>query len=213
MTIPSNTVRVAFVGTAPGGEIFNWGFWLNNTTINSEADANTLASSIRDAWITNAGADCRGLILNDTAYTQVRVYAYPSGGPTALYVGAATISVGTGTSTLDSLPLQCAMVVSLHTGFAGRTARGRLYLPATGQTLTAHQYGSSQVTAIANDFAAFFNAVNTLTGVGSVAVVSQKGTGNTRAVTSVVVDSRVDVQRRRANSEASTSTQTSTVTP
>lgn len=189
-----------FRGHLPKGEEFQWGFWLNATNITSESDANGLAATVNGAWTGTAKSITMGLLDPLSGMDEVRVYCYPTGGPTATYVGSSTeSSVGTGTSS-TLLPLQCAAVVSLRTGFAGRRARGRLYLPINRVPLSAFELSSTNVDPIAADFADFFSTINAVAGIGNVAVVSQVGAGQSRAVTEVVVDSRVDIQRRRANS-------------
>ncbi len=210
MTILQNTVKVTIQGTAPGGEQFQTGFWLRDTPINSQAAANTLASAV----VTSLGGGLLAFLVTainaDTAYTAVRVYAYPSGGPLASFVGEALIAGGTGTSTAASLPLQIASVATLHTGFAGRRYRGRMYFPVNALALTAHQFNSSLYSGLSSNVRAFFVSVNGIAGVGEVVVLSQVGTGDAVPVTSVFVDSRPDVQRRRA---ASLTPAGNTVTP
>ena len=86
----------------PDNEIFNWGFWLNNTPITSESDANGLAAGISAVWLTNAKSNHLGLIPSTAAYKEIRVYCYPNGGPIATYIGAAQITSAAGTSTYRS---------------------------------------------------------------------------------------------------------------
>jgi len=213
MAIPASTVHVQIRGTAPQGEIFQWGFWLGSTTITSEATANALALDVWNHFVTFALGTATSLIPSTASYTEVRVYCYPTGGPTATFIGVHTPTPAPGTSAGNSLPLQCAAVVSLRTGFAGRQARGRLYLPVSANTLVTHQLTSATITNIANAWETFLEAVSTLAAVGSVSVVSQVGSGTVRPVTQLIVDSRLDIQRRRANGEQVLFTQVRVVTP
>lgn len=212
MAIPAETVHVQFRGHLPGSEEWQWGFWLAGTNITSEADANALANDVVGAFAVEAQATVAGLMDPLAGIDEVRTYCYPTGGPTALYIGSADYNiVGTGASS-SRLPLQAALVVSLRTGFAGRRARGRLYLPCHRIALgTDYQLSNTTTDVVADDMSDFFTNLNALTGVGTVSVVSQVGAGQARAVTSVIVDSRIDIQRRRAGDQVPTVTSTQPV--
>jgi hypothetical protein len=211
MTIPSNVHRVSILGTGPGAEVFNVGFWINGAVVTTAGEANTLAGLVRDAWQTNAASNWKGLILPDSVYREIRWYAYPTGGPNASVIGSAAIVSGTGTGT-GFAPLQQCAVVSLRTGFAGRRTRGRMYVPASGAAAnTGHLYASSVATNLANSTAAFFTAVNAMANAGPVSVLSQVGAGSINPVTEVRVDDKPDIQRRRANKFAAASVAVATV--
>jgi hypothetical protein len=212
MTIPVGTVKVVFGGSLPTPEKFAFSFWLGSTPITTQAAANTLATDIVTAFASTAKANVLAYLMNSGSYDNVKVYCYPVGGPTASVIGQATIASGAGTGTSNPHPLQCAIVVSLRTSFAGRRNRGRLYLPLTSVALTAHQLTSSQCADIAGAMAAFFNSLNANSSYGDVSIVSQVGTGLVTKVSSVIVDSRVDVQRRRANRSVAIASNTQTVT-
>lgn len=209
MPIPTQSARVALIGSRTDGEIFETGFWLNGV-IADNAEANAAAAVIAAAF-TTAGVDdaVAPLIDNTTHYDEVRVYGYPTGGPSSPAIGSAALAV-TGTGSSSGLPLQTCAVLTLRTGFAGRSFRGRMYLPALGTTLaTGHLLNTGQVTACCNAFADLFTLLNTTAGI--VSVVSQT-LGVKTPVTEVTVDNRPDIQRRRANQQPSVTVATATVT-
>jgi hypothetical protein len=108
------------------------------------------------------------------------------------------------------MPNQVAIVVTLQTGFSGRRNRGRYYLPCTRlATLNLGQIPSTTVTAVALNAKAFLDAVNSAVGQ-PVSVLSQVA-GSAKPVTGVRVDSKFDIQRRRANREAAIFTQLETL--
>jgi hypothetical protein len=207
----SDVFRVSIIGTGPGSETFDTSFWVSQGAPTSSGAANTLAGQIRDAWQTHAATAWKARLGPWQTYTEVRVYSYPNGGPTAPFIGAAAIATGVGTGAYRN-PLQTCMVASLRTGFAGRRSRGRMYLPATGDQLSVtHDWPLATCTAVANATSAFFTAVNGINAIGDVVVLSQVGAGVATKVTSIVVDGKPDIQRRRANKFTAAYTFTATV--
>lgn len=209
MPIPSDVIRYALSGTAPGGEIFVTSLWTTGQAVASQGDANLVAETMASTLVTHKGT-FTPLILADTAYTEVTAYCYPTGGPAAKYIGTAPVAGVVGNSTFGPLPLQVCAVVSLRTGFAGRSYRGRMYLPATGQPLEAdHQMSNTDCQSLAQGYVSFLHDVD-FNNAGKPVVVSTK-LGTATPIASVVVDSRLDIQRRRANREAAAHTATQPV--
>lgn len=209
MPIPADVTRCTIHGTAAGVETFEFGFWLKtNAPINDDA-ANLVASSVADAFTTDLLPAVRAHNTTDTFFTGVRVYGYPTGGPTASSVGSASIVGGAGTDTGGSVPLQCSMCCTLLTGNAGRRNRGRLYLPMNGFPYTNHMFTSSIVDTIGTALGAFFTnwRANHGAAMGNPAVVSVAG-GVAKEISSIAIDNKPDVQRRRANKLLPTHTQT-----
>lgn len=202
MSIPSGVNRVVFVGNLGQGEQFNFGFWTAGDVPASAAAANTFAAGVKTVF-DSGGADAAllGCMSSDAALTAIKTYHYPTGGPNATYQGQVNLTGYPGTSTETSLPIQCALVFTLRTGLPGRSRRGRMYLPLTARTLTSHQLTSTVLNTLTDQIGGFFTDLNTAVGLGTVSVVSQIGTGSTAPVTRVEADSRVDIQRRRANRE------------
>jgi len=199
MPIPSDISRVSLLGTLSGGEIFDTSFWCSGSAPTSPTLANAFAAEI--ATLLNGSAALtamKALIESDCVYQQVKVYGYPSGGPSAESIGVAAITGGTGTGSTPH-PLQTCLVATLHTNFAGRRFRGRMYFPANGAAF-ANPYFSSTVSAnLSSGLAAFFTAINA-NGVvpTTVVVLSQMATVD-HVVTAVSTDTKPDIQRRRAN--------------
>lgn len=212
MSIPNDVTRVSIIGTGPGSEIFDTSFWLTGGTPGNSTAANALAAQVATAWSAQAASSWKVALATTQTFTEVRVYGYPDGGPKATAIGTAAITGGAGTGASKNPPQLC-IVASLRTLFAGRRAKGRMYLPATGLTpSSAHDIQFSNVSQIATGTAAFFTALNTNPDPYVVAVVSQVGTGGATPVTSVYVDGKYDIQRRRANKFVSPNNATSAVT-
>jgi hypothetical protein len=75
-----------------------------------------------------------------------------------------------------------------------------MYLPATAAVLdNDHEFTSTDISAVAAGWATFFTDV-AASDAGTPVVVSRIGT-SAQAISSVTMDSRPDIQRRRANSQ------------
>jgi len=195
-------------------DTWSWAFWIQCANpVSSGADLATLCT----AWDTHANSDttpsaytqAAALLSTDQSITHLSMYYYSDPSQPALLSAQASRSVaGTGTF---SGPLQAAMAVTLNTGQAGARHRGRVYLPVSGISYTAHAFsnGNMQTAALAVvDFmdAALSQARASDPGDASrVVVMSRKG-GYTTPITGVSIDNRPDIIRARANKQAATRT-------
>ena len=199
MGIPVGHCRVSLLGHLGSSEQFDTSFWtLGGADI---ADTDDMATAIATAFLAN-DTHIKNLMDASCGFDELRVYAYPGGGPTADHVSTAPMAAA-GTNASINQPYQSAVVCSLRTGFAGRSRRGRMYFP--NRSLPAGSTGlltAATVNTVADDLAAFFTAVNgialTSGGNPSVVVVSQTHS-DSQIVETVAVDTRPDIQRRRAN--------------
>lgn len=203
MGIPAGVVRIVLGGTAPGGEIWETGFWMTNTGVTDEATANALALII---YGTLSSADDSGAmrITVETFFTAlsswdyVRVYAYPNGGPVATAIGYKAVPQPLTGSGSHYLPNQVAVVLTTRTQLAGRRHRGRMYLPCFSSTLTAAgQLDPTILGAVCTAWATAFSDINHGT-TGQVVVVSTAGSTSTQ-ISLLTMDTRCDIQRKRAD--------------
>lgn len=202
MSIPANCMRVSLTGTSPQAEIFDTSFWVTPTTSatvpTDNASAALAATAIATTLLASTFmATLRAFIPATASYQSLKVYSYPTGGPTAVAAGQAPL-VGAGNG-LGSLPLQTCAVLSLRTGQIGRSFRGRMYLPAYGIALTANQIPDATGSVVASRAATFFDSLISTNQYKP--VIMSKERSALTAVTSLVFDSRCDIQRRRANRE------------
>lgn len=211
MAIPAGVNRISLIGTQPHGEQFDTSFWLASQNVTSAAEANALAANVA-GHLESEGLNLKAMLMNGAAYTSVRAYCYPQGGPAAQYVGTADVTGMTGTSSV-SLPLQTCAVASLHTGLSGRSYRGRMYLPLTGAALQNGYIKSDALDEYGAAIHAFLQAENDDESAqsGIVVIVSQTRTLYT-PVTAVTMDDKPDVQRRRAASAAAGNTYSGDIT-
>lgn len=105
-------------------------------------------------------------------------------------------------NTGDRLPIQCAAVISLRTGFAGRKNRGRKYVPfGTESSNTADLINAAGLILLApiRDFFLTNFAVTGATGNSTLAnVIYHKATNDATAIVTGFINQPWGTQRRRS---------------
>lgn len=217
MPVPAGCTHVKFGGASAQGERWETGFWMfKDFATPITANAAALAAYNSLVGTGDLFTVLKASLYSDTTLSYVRLYAYSTTGTKSTTIGEylpATPVPGTsGSATI--LPLQVAAVVTLRTAQPGRRGRGRMYLPFNvpggapgGQgNLGTFQSITNALKKTINDM----QATTEWTG-GRMIVVSQTGT-TSADVLKLTMDTRFDVQRRRANKQAVTGT-ASTVGP
>jgi len=176
-------------------------------------DFATFCTSMKPSWGTR------------TTFTGVRATAFNDAGLVSAVADklfAAPI-VGTGSTTLPSF---CSVVATLLTDRAGKSFRGRMYIPHldAGTLTTTGQLASGTVTAYAGFVSTLISGLNNAPGLDTVwngfkvCVASRGGErpavrpGANTIVKRVRMDSKIDTQRRRMNDTIPASTATTTPT-
>lgn len=213
--IPADVYRVTFGGSLYGGEIWECGFWVHGGLPEDQPTANATAELWAGQLLSSDPSGALAVCLNlwwtaDIKCTYVKVYAYPTGGPHATLIGEHDVTGASGTGT-RVYPNQCSIVISERTGFSGRRYRGRMYLPV-GKTSdgTQGQLGGDEVLQAATAWALCFHDWNAVPANGMPVVVSTSGSLFT-PISQIIVDSKIDIQRRRANKEVANATGVGTV--
>lgn len=137
-----------------------------------------------------------GLVLQNITATDVSV---ANGTQTILPL----TSDNTGTGSGAAAAANAAMCVSLRTNYTGRSFRGRFYLGGLGASnmYDAHNWTASTTAAIAGIFEDFITALGAIN--QTLVVVSNYANKIVRVVAlateiiSVIVDTKIDSQRRR----------------
>lgn len=213
MAIPSGVIRCVLEGTRAANEIMNTGFWLTGATVTSQGDANDFAEAVGTLLSTTYSAAITGLSRSTDVWHGLTTYCYPTGGPLATYIGSFAFTKA-GTASAATLPLQTCAVLTLQTGLNGRRNRGRMYLPASGIAVeaTAFNFDATTVTTVTTAWQGFMNEWNAnISFPSKIAVVSSAGSA-AHEVTSIRMDTRPDVQRRRANSQTVSSSVSKPIT-
>jgi hypothetical protein len=176
--------------------------------------ADAFANAFKTLETTPGGTNTQPtyLIPTDAGYDGVRVYSYNDATGKASFIADSPIGRPGRQTAGTNLPNQCCIVVTLKTGVAGRRNTGRIYVPLTKWNVGAGgQLASTDVTNIAGWWSALFTQLNSAASPAHVGVLSQKY-GTYHSATALTCDTKVDIQRRRANRLAATSKATVTVT-
>lgn len=188
-----------------------WSFGFYIQCASPVANADDMATLVQ-AWDVSMSGDespsayaqIQKMISADSTITRIAMYFYPDPKqPALLQAEKGKNLVGTGPA---SEMLQQALCVTINTGRSGSRHKGRIFLPAFGRQPTAHVADQGLL-----DFAALA-AVDTMTsalaacrahdpGDGSRVVVYSPTGDTVTNVTTVSLDNRFDVQRRRANKQ------------
>lgn len=219
---PNNTARLTIGGGSYGGEVWECSLWFKPTTVGQSMPAdNAGAATMLDnmttgtEWDTLAAALVR-FLPPEGGISQAKLYSYPTGGTAATAIAAKALSVA-GTGTGNTGPAQLCLVATLLTGQAGRSFRGRIYVPAVDVSLSGdHNATQVDIDAVANGVAQYLSwtklADIITSGQGVLGVVASTVRGVATSITQVRCDSKPDVQRRRANKLAATRTSLADVT-
>lgn len=210
MAITANSLRLVMVGTLPGGDAVNTGFWVRPETPPESLEDLILEMAVAQTavnqWLSDSSGDRFG-----QAWTELRGYYYQGGefGSNATFVASLPIDTSPGSASGLHLPDQIAVVASTRTGLAGRSYRGRMYLPLNGLVIQpTGQLSQTQVDAIRTYTTALLSACL----AGSLTPVIVSATQSSAVpITTVVVDSVMDTQRRRRNKLVPVATSTGVV--
>lgn len=213
-----NEDQIKFVlgGHINGSQSWSVGIWAGVSTTGTPTAANldsfltTWESSAIAMWLTVRSRNLAAVVQDNTS-----AYFYPVGSNVATLVAHHTQTASPGTGSQGSSPRQ-SLVVSLLTGAAGRSRRGRIYLPFTGIGSTATlQAATADVDAITNAVATLFTAMKTMSGAPAWGNcpprVRSNKTSTGYIVTSVAGNSLIDTQRRREDKLAAAYTKTVTI--
>jgi hypothetical protein len=206
----------------PGGD--NWTCTLRSYHVGSflsVASGNDLALAAANRWVTfrNTQLQLFGGTPGMHAHVDgVTLREITDGGVTAAQYEKAPTTSHVATAQAQSMPNQCALAISLLTDRAGRTGKGRVYLPCLAVTPTNLENGQlttsgGNLTTIAVDFKTMIDGLNTdlTTHFGSalkLAVLSPTAAKqvfdddsladyNGAVITSIRVGTGIDTQRRR----------------
>lgn len=192
-------------GKAPGGEIFQFGTWVAMpAAFTDQDDANGAVGEVINAFVDHALPAMVTKVQSDTIFEGIRVYGYHGYGSLSYVQAEGVIAPedGTGTSSLPQLPLQSCIVASLRSDVPGRSGRGRMYVPITASDLNNHEYQAAYCTSLAEGIASWFNIDNANGAVHGFHSVRSIAKAAGYQIARIVVDSRPDIQRRRADREA-----------
>lgn len=197
MAPPANATHVVLAGNLAGGEEFAFGWWAEYTSgspANFEGSFAAWVSAMTDN-LGDLASECLG---SGSGFTAARAYLYAGGSTQASAQAEVPLSV-VGITT-PALPLQCAAVVTIRDGSPGRRHRNRMYLPmlvSPGASAAPIEMAQTKIDELTRNIQEIFNAGPA---AGFTVVVCSPTYGAMQPATSINCDSRIDTQRRRAES-------------
>jgi len=211
MPVPAGTTRININASLEGGELMV--HTLHVLGLNGAGDFRTpnvqeITDKVRDGWqsFINGSAGVggiKGALHTNTVYTSVAGYQLDPVSGNAQFQALSQFTAATKGLVSSSLPTEVAMAVSLITGRAGRTGRGRFYLGGLGAGLLTPQgrFQAAETAAVGTAFAGFANGIRQpgLDFQGCRLVVLSRTANINSDVLEVRVGDVPDVQRRRRN--------------
>lgn len=164
----------------------------------SQAVLDSVAAAVFAAL--SASAPFKGGFCSDTTVNQVKMLYYPTNSGSALYVSAFNGTAFAGGSAAVHAP-QIAVAASLRTATAGRSFRGRMFLPYRNSNVTAEgavtSTGQGFVATSVNAFQAAVKAAFTTVSISAVWSIWSPKTNLATAITSILVGNQCDTIRHR----------------
>ena len=196
--IPGGHIRWVFSANNVGGERINTGYWVaTNDVTPTQAVLDAIAVQVAGYWNTTASG-IAPYCYPGVSWLNVNGYYYDGTSNSAFMQTIAPLAANPGTLAGAGSPIDTCLVVSLRTGFPGRSRRGRMYLPfhntvgaASGQTT------SGIAAAYAGAVASGMNSYSA--GHPGWAAVVSRTLGDSRAISLASCNTVPDVQRRREN--------------
>lgn len=207
MSIPDASIKLVPSGFIAGVQSWSVGFWVVIDQVVAPIGQGELDIVAGDwnALVATWWGVCKASSAVDTDWRKTSLYYYPAGGDNATVVSVSTASgnvPGTGGA---PAPTEAAIVQSLRSTNPGRSGRGRVYLPATGQVFQSnHQLTLAQCvtycTATKNLLTALNAYVSVPADITNATPIVRSDTDSTGyGIVRVVVDSSIDTQRRRGD--------------
>lgn len=201
MPYAANTIKMGLSGSMPGGTRFSFGWQWTGTSgaLSTRVDAAVGAAII---FINGGGlADIAHIWAPSTIIDTVSAYGY-DGGKSAAAVSHGSVHVA-GTAGAITMPDQVALVASIRSRTNTRSGRGRMFLPASGVIADQGQVAGANCTDIANAVKGLLNSgQQDGSGLPLTPIVASLTHGSNQAAVQVIVDSRLDVVRHRAQGQS-----------
>lgn len=191
--------RLAITGRGPGAEIWQTSIGLvavgsgPGTQAALQAQANMIEPLVNTWW-----TSVKTKVDPSYSYTGISIYQYIAPVTVAQLQARVDRTAVPGTLANGGCPIDTAMVHTLGTGIPGRSTRGRMYVPYHDACVVGTGLWP---TAQPATWAGFLKTLlNGITGGSAfVPVVISRTHGTQNPITSIKVDNKPDVQRRREN--------------
>lgn len=203
-SVAQPTVLYQFEGSNSGGGKWSCGLWtLLSQVTEADLDMQTAATDASAAFTTLFNLNLKSLNAPQTTYDQCVASYYQAGGTAVFAKATAPRSQNAAGSSTSSAAASQALVVTTLTGHPGKTGRGRMYLPMTGNLgsgADAFRVPAATLAGVVEDLVDFFISIERTSIDGNhvtfPAVRSVKD-GVARQFQDFAVDQRPDRQEHR----------------
>lgn len=195
--------KSVFGGTVSGIQTWSCSLWLARTggSAPSQHDVTVNAGAISaewQAWFTGA---VKGINHAPLTAESTSLYYYPAGAISAALLGVDEFTHIAANGATDRGPSQLSLVTSLRSSTPGRSGRARFYVPLTETAqLTGGQVSNALVSSLAVAAQTLLQGLNAIApseGGAFGCCVASFTKGVAEPIVSIVVDSKIDTQRRR----------------
>lgn len=210
---PNGTMRAVFSGPVSTQDTWSISLWFTFgelAGLPSQSELNSIATTFLNRFTTNLWSSGHLLpaIAPATSLTTCTLYWYDGTSASAAVQALATQTAIPGTGSQGN-PAYTALCVTLETTHAGRSGRGRIYLPLTGMSLstTTLQYGGvANVTSAVKATLDALIATYTIDGAGLTALAGVYSRKNNAIylLNQAACDSIPDTQHGRTNKAIAT---------
>lgn len=202
MPVSGDMIKWNILGDIATSQTWSVGIWSSVATTGTPTAANldsaltNVTTLLGNFWASFAAFNAATL-----RWTGLSAYFYPSGATHATLIAKHTLTPQLGSGTAYHSP-RTSLVVSLLTGAAGRSRRGRIYVPFTAATVQSTlQAPTATCDTVAAGAGAMGSALNAVSlggpwGNGPWNLRSDK-LGASFPISQASVNSKLDTQRRR----------------
>lgn len=152
------------------------------------------AALVGDIWASHHPDDLYGTVINGARFDSLSITPLDGASATTLFPLSGSASQFAGTASGDPIP-QVAGMVKLTTGLRGRSFRGRLFLPFTGEAVVDAGFVASGT--VASMQTAWDTWMANVIAAGAELVVASYKLAVATSVESIFVETATGTQRRR----------------
>lgn len=203
LALPPGVARWTLTGKSSADEVWAFDWWTMPGTGVANAAAWQSTTDGMKGVIQSTGLDAKLSAHLGTAGTISELKSiYYRNSQTATFVANSLWSPAIAGQSVTFMPYQQSLCVTLLTDLPGPSTRGRLYLPASGLSLTTNRlFVPANITPTMTSLKQVLAAGLTVGQYGPAVIVSKVLTIAT-PVTAIRWDLKPDIQRRRANRQA-----------
>lgn len=196
--------RLVLGGPTAFGESWSIGLAVRTTAAMSEGALSAwlegIQADVANSYYNTGDSMWGGMAQPNTRLAYLAAYHYDGASTSAQFQARYDYPASIQGGGSGAGPLWTACCCTLLTGFAGRSGRGRVYVPADSAGYASGQFGTANVDTVGRGMRDLIDHINGSSIAGESATVIVASSTGPKDVTRVRVDSLPDTQRTRADS-------------